>query len=371
METYFEVKNFRGFEHLVLEQFKLVNLVSGPNNIGKTSLLEAIFTHSAPKNIEVMLRTDAWRGLPGFELQAGGSAYGILEPSFYQMNLSRSLEFISKDKYGNKRQSKLTASGLGTIELTAPSKITRQAEMGPTGSAVSKGLSSGRSINIGHWEYQEQEKQSRYEIWLDQRGPEIVLRVEPSPALPAFQCIFLTPRAGLNPFEDAIRYSNLRRKGKETLVLDALRILDSSIEKLEVLTLVGAPILHVSWDSGRPLPLPLLGDGAVQLVRIILAIGEAEKGVVLVDEIGYGFHYSVQEDLWRIICGAAEMFNTQIFATTHSFETITAAHKVFSEKGNCENFQYFRLDKVENRIQPVYYDKEQLETAVNRGFEIR
>jgi AAA15 family ATPase/GTPase len=186
-----------------------------------------------------------------------------------------------------------------------------------------------------------------------------------------FPCIFVSPRVIQVPNEDAQRYSNLRRKGREELVVEALSLLDGSIKGVEVLTWTTVPILHASRANSLPFPLVLLGDGAVQLARLILAIGEAENGMVLVDEIGYGFHYSAQNDVWRIVGRAARLFNTQVVATTHSFELVEAAHRAFSEEAHYEDFQYVRLDRINGKVIPVYYDKEQLESAVSKGFEVR
>src|SRR5262245_30873977 len=43
-----EIDNFRGFKHLQIERLRRVNLIVGKNNIGKSSLLEALqlYTHN-------------------------------------------------------------------------------------------------------------------------------------------------------------------------------------------------------------------------------------------------------------------------------------------------------------------------------------
>ena len=42
MLTSLEIKNFRAFSHLVIERLGRVNLIVGKNNVGKTTLLEAL-----------------------------------------------------------------------------------------------------------------------------------------------------------------------------------------------------------------------------------------------------------------------------------------------------------------------------------------
>nr|MBL0687766.1 AAA family ATPase [Sulfurospirillum sp.] len=40
--SFIEIEKFRSFDNLRVSGFKRVNLIGGKNNIGKTSLLEAI-----------------------------------------------------------------------------------------------------------------------------------------------------------------------------------------------------------------------------------------------------------------------------------------------------------------------------------------
>jgi predicted ATPase len=55
MFTSFEAKNFRGFRDLVISELSRVNLIAGMNNVGKTSLLEALFVHCGAYNPELAL----------------------------------------------------------------------------------------------------------------------------------------------------------------------------------------------------------------------------------------------------------------------------------------------------------------------------
>ncbi|HMK97718.1 MAG TPA: AAA family ATPase, partial [Acidimicrobiales bacterium] len=43
MYTRVTIHNFRGLRHLDLQDLRRINLLTGPNNIGKTSVLEALF----------------------------------------------------------------------------------------------------------------------------------------------------------------------------------------------------------------------------------------------------------------------------------------------------------------------------------------
>lgn len=57
-----EIRNFRGFQHLQIEKLGRVNLIVGKNNIGKSSLLDALDLYArrgTPSLIWQILRTRA------------------------------------------------------------------------------------------------------------------------------------------------------------------------------------------------------------------------------------------------------------------------------------------------------------------------
>ncbi len=69
------------------------------------------------------------------------------------------------------------------------------------------------------------------------------------------------------------------------------------------------------------------GSSCVGAVKGILK--HCHANVVLIDEIENGIHHTVMRDLWEVIVKHSRESNTQIFATTHSYECIEAAHRAF------------------------------------------
>ena len=84
----------------------------------------------------------------------------------------------------------------------------------------------------------------------------------------------------------------------------------------------------------------------IHLARLVLAVSDASNGIVLLDEIENGFHYSVLPNVWRLIESAANQFNTQVFATTHSIECVRAAHNTLDSA----SFRLHRLDVLEDKV---------------------
>ncbi len=58
-----QIRNFRGFNALKIDQLSGINLIVGKNNSGKTSLLEAIFLLSGAGNAQMAINDNVIRGL--------------------------------------------------------------------------------------------------------------------------------------------------------------------------------------------------------------------------------------------------------------------------------------------------------------------
>lgn len=106
------------------------------------------------------------------------------------------------------------------------------------------------------------------------------------------------------------------------------------------------------------------------MVILALAMSESAGGLVLVDEIENGLHYSVQAEVFSYLLKLSQLFDVQIFATTHSAECISAAHRSLDQcHGN--EFAYYHLERNNGEVNAVPFDREMLETAITHEMEIR
>jgi AAA15 family ATPase/GTPase len=106
------------------------------------------------------------------------------------------------------------------------------------------------------------------------------------------------------------------------------------------------------------------------VLSIVLAIANAPGGVVLIDEVENGLHHSVLVKVWQAIADAAERADAQVFATTHSYECIQAAHKAFHEH-RPSDLRLFRLDRVDSEIRVAAFNETTLETSIDMSLEVR
>jgi hypothetical protein len=120
----------------------------------------------------------------------------------------------------------------------------------------------------------------------------------------------------------------------------------------------------------EPVPLGTLGEGIVRLFNITLALANAKDGLLLIDEVDSGLHYSVHRDLWRLIFEVATRLNTQVFATTHSWDCIEGFQNAAQEE-NYTSGMLIRLERRQGHIVPVLFDYDRLTRATRQDIEVR
>lgn len=57
-------------------------------------------------------------------------------------------------------------------------------------------------------------------------------------------------------------------------------------------------MLYVDIGINKKIPMSFMGDGISRLTSILLAILTTKNGIVFIDEIENGIHYSVQNKIW-------------------------------------------------------------------------
>ena len=120
----------------------------------------------------------------------------------------------------------------------------------------------------------------------------------------------------------------------------------------------------------RPVPLKSLGDGAMRIVGYITAVSQCGRSLVLVDEIENGIHHTIQSRFWRTLIDAATRYDTQLVATTHSWDCVEAfAHA--SAENNDADCLLIRLSEIDDELWITEYDEGDLTVAAEHGIEVR
>lgn len=354
------IKNFRGFQDTKLEPLARINLISGANNAGKTAVLEAIFLHLGANNPQLALNINVLRGIQQFAANPR-DMFGWL---FFERHMDKTIEIQAIDDQDKSR--------LLQIRLVAPQET--RVIRGKGNKRTLQDIESSITTSLGQrelrFEYEDPSgRKHTSHISTVTASDRAELKVRNANIVQPSTGVLITTHTRF-PGVDAERFSELERIGREGEVLSVLQSLDHRLRRLSVLVTGGEPTINADIGIGQLIPVPLMGEGFGRLLEIVLAIANVPNGTILIDEIENGLHYSVLPDVWRAISLAAQRANVQIFATTHSWECIQAAHQAF-EAGGVYDFRLHRLERIGQAVEAVTYDQEMLAVALEAGLETR
>jgi len=360
MYRLFRIQNFRCFSELEVTDLERVNLIAGVNNVGKTALLEALFLHCGAYNPALTLRLNAFRGLESIKIELGKWVETPWDSLFSAFDPSKQIELEGENEAGGRRILRLKI-------VRQPEELARigQSIKHETNQIEGSSLSS-ETAQVLELECEEGKDRRRYHMILDQKG----IRSEPIPPAPPFPAFFQAARVRNPVAEDAERFGKMEVVGQQDVLSKVLQVIEPRLRRLAVVVAGGMPVIHGDIGLGRLVPLPVMGEGMARLASLVLSMGSAPNGVVLLDEIENGLHHSILHKVWQAIGEVARQFNVQVFAATHSLECIMAAHKAFQES-EIYDFRLHRLERVNDTIRDVSYDRESLDAAIEAGLEVR
>ena len=364
------IRNFRNLVDLQIEGLDRVNLFTGQNNSGKTTLLEALFLLVGAGNPETALRISALRGI---ESVGGLSAFGrevlnvlgeidpvggssavvreiLWKPMFSSLDMSRVITIEAEQTLHEPLTLRISLKRPDTIQLPLEQ---------PSGVPITAGSDEGALL----FSFDRKEDE-RAERSMQVAGRTI--QIDPPTVEFPFQVTFLASRSG-NIKEDAVRLGQLRKRKQSDMVAEALKIVEPRLQSIEDNSAGGTPMI---WgDIGLPelVPLPVMGEGMTRVARLILAISTTPGGLLLVDEIENGLHHSILSKVWKAVDQAAKNFDTQVFATTHSYECLEAAHQALGNDG----FGLHRLETEDGQSRCVTLESDQIDAALRHAMEVR
>lgn len=325
-----EVTRYRGLQGLSLGDLGRVNLLVGPNNSGKTSLLEAIALAAAPLDPWTWLRVANRRApITGWPPRSIAESLRWLFPQRASEGPDTSYDGSIKLAISGEspiRAMEARYEGLrGAIEA-APRSPTAEGEL-----RLPRGERRGAKIDV--------------EVMLSADAPESGAdraarrsftwwageRFEaPQENPPGLRAQTITPYAHWLG-QHASLYSQLRVEGKGEDVAELLSLVDPRIVGLEVLAARSeieaeeAPAeLYLRDRHAGLLPIDAFGDGMRRILLMALGVTRARGGVLLIDEIETAIHVSALGHVFRWIVRACTDHDVQLFATTHSLEAIDA-----------------------------------------------
>ncbi|MBO7074218.1 MAG: AAA family ATPase [Bacteroidales bacterium] len=350
-----EIKNFRGIEHLIIDDFSRVNVFLGQNNSGKSSVLEAILLLAGMSNPDLPLSLNKARTRNFRIAYLQETRY-----QFYNLDLTNTPEFSSLQIDGISRHLQMRlfhteTPDEGVQSIDEPLILSETVRL-PNTLEMLYDITTSNGI-----------KRFRSSLFINQS--DVVSRQEPSKEYVEKNSAVL--------FSSDLLSSNLtkdlselfKRKQKNTL-LEYLQKFDTKINAIEILN----NDVYVGFDDVKEmLPISMSGDGLRRFLNIVAGSANPNNTMILIDEIDNGLHYSAYKKLWEVIFALAVSTNKQVFVTTHSKETLYRLNEMLEEHSEYQDA--LRLYTIENTklkgLQAYKYTFEGLNGACENDVELR
>lgn len=347
MFTKLKCENFKAFKSIEVSKLSRVNIFLGENNCGKSTLLDALFILTGISNPELFMRTNQFRG------------YTRLKDLSYFFHNFNSEENIILSSYGN--QDWLNREAI--IRLSINDKITIK----PSNLAKTLPLDNKPVYRLSveaHVENMTLNPSLTVQFLENEESGYFGV---PADYAEKIACRYISPSYSFPIIYEMVE--EVVKQKKDRIIIDALKKIDSRIHDFR---LVDTDIL-VDVGLEKLIPIQLLGDGTRKFFALVVALYSCKDGILLVDEIDNGLYYSVMKKLWKTLLETAELFNVQLYATTHNMDSLQGLEQVLSDN---KEFQsdvsvYKLIHRDDDSMRVLYYNYESFSTLLQNENEIR
>ncbi len=338
----FEKGNITHFEQIVIEKYKLfnnfeinnlnrINIFAGFNNVGKSTLLEAIYLLTKQNNMQSF-----------FEITKLRNKLDSLNTVYLNDYMK---DDIKLSGIFNNTQTKVNIKKIEAQDIDKKDDYIASYEL-------ESFTDNERLISTTHtFEYNNlQRYYDKIEVLCNS--------------------IFKSPY-----FYNKNEIINTHSKNVELkefkLVVDFLHnFIDNKINNIELTEYSEIKRFLVDSKSfNHSVDITSYGEGLQRIFEIALSFAYCKNGVLLIDELETAIHYSLLIDFTKFIQELAIKFNVQVFITTHSKECIGAFVKNNISNEDI-NFSTMVRDN-NNEIKMINYDADTLLNELEQDLEIR
>lgn len=362
-----QIKGFRGLKDFSMKDLGRINLLVGTNNSGKSSILEALELMSSRGSLRSIWTATARRGERlWFDDDTRRYSEGDVSHLFYGHSFQAGSQIViaSRSDFAQEQV---------RIEVVQLPEEKRDLfpEQSPT--PVSEPL----ALRV---EWRNGKPESRIEVPLSPRGGLSSRNITRSSAerLDSTSVQFIST-AALSADEVLSLFDEIVLTPEEELLVEALRTIEPNIDRIASIgsersrlvsgTRQGNIVVKLSNHKDR-IPIGSMGDGIWRMLGIALSLVNAENGILLIDEIDTGLHYSVLSNMWKLVKTTAERLNIQVFATTHSRDCYESLASISRE--HISEHSTVTIQRVERgATKAISFSEQEIVAASERGIEVR
>lgn len=344
----FMINGYRGIQGLTLEELNKINIFVGPNNCGKTSILEAIILSGLFDDVDLLVDTLV-------------SRYHGFSPEYFESIFPIGYEPVICLKSRMDDTDKL----LHTHLMYEKEQVINKDDAASRSSIFELRFLYG-------FDGENEEKQDKFFVRFEEGEDSYKIGVGKSPDNVLdlhIPCKFVS----FSRFDSSKRLirdieqildQNLRQE-----LIDILKIFDDQICNFEM---IGKDRTVKLFKDDQPAPLTLYdyGNGMYKAFFIAASALLAKNGILLIDEIEAGIHSKALKNFIEKLLDVCSTNNVQVFLTTHSLESIDII--LDDCQSRLKDVSVYHIRKKKEQTNAKKYGGEKLFTLRSEiGFDVR
>ncbi len=373
-----QVNNFKKFDKLEVENIGQVNLITGDNNVGKTSLLEAflVLSTNTDNNIKNLHRILCSKNVHIHPENIRKNNPKFPDKNYFHL-IKNEIDKPIRFEWENNQKEKFNFSynDCTIDDLTEQDFSKRKTDNYGIGNPnLWIKVFKNDIISELQWMYLDDfKREMKY-------GYEPIIKMHTTWNKDINDYYY--ENIGIDNVENskAIQsslFKELNYEEKQRFI-DSLSVFVKGIQDTAIKNYYGRDILSIKTKYFEDYqPITFWGEGFNLFVRYLLEIVKNKDKYLLIDEFGSGIHWTRMKGFWIQILKSSQINNVQLFCTTHNQECINAFIEAGEELEDMQ--QEMRLIELEEAKSPksnrnvfaTTYNFEQIKSGLYSGVNLR
>ena len=324
------IEGFRQFKKLELTNLGKINLILGPNNAGKTSILEAIYVHACHGDIGLIFenlllsRISQTKNISGF-LEIGEQILSLFNkknhlPYHFTINKPNIDDLPNYDRMTIVFKPSQRLSQLDPRNLNSTYQVLDS----------SKKHKSSKQELLGNWRSENNSFEESNDVFFDTNEiNKISVKMKSGNFIPhnvqnfmQNHGIFHDILTHRNPQATVAIFSHLKRYRLLENFTQEMSIVFPAIKQIDTIPYPDGSFspIYIINSNNELLPIYNFGDGMRRWFHLLGNLMIYPNSVHLIEEIDATFHPNAQEKFGHLLVEYADKFNNQLFMTSHNLE---------------------------------------------------